>query len=256
MNRLNSDWQLHLIFVMGAPRSATTFLATELAKELRLPLFPETQFFERALGNNKPNPYILENWADVDIEEVKKDPRHALARAIASKYFQHYGLLPEPNSKIVFIDHTPQNILVAGDLRKAFPEALMIYCLRWPPLAIASLARQPWYNRGLLRAAAYNFRCICFAIRNLGSIDLIVDIGKAGSVDIALSKVRDLGCDHEVIGDADNWYLNSEDLRASHAYLTRKGRDPDVGYSQYLAAIVSLPSIVAYLFLKFLSRGA
>jgi LPS sulfotransferase NodH len=132
------------IFIVGAPRSGTTFLGECLAQ------LPELSYhFEPVVIKAAAYFVYTEQWSD---------------RKINRFYPQVYAWLMRlyMDADLRLAEKTPRNSLVIPALHQAFPDAQFIFILRDGRDAALSLSKKPWYanqtkGAGLKEPAGYVF---------------------------------------------------------------------------------------------------
>ena len=246
-----------VIFITGPPRSGTTFIARLISHDLRIPLFPETQFlerlFERWSYNDSTNQYIERNWPNISFSDGSDEAPKLLVSALSKKYLELYDYKLNTETNLIFIDHTPQNVLVLRNLVPQFHEPIVIFCLRSPVLSVLSLWEQPWFSGNIFKASFYNLKCLVAGFRALNHVNYFVDIENQMSIDKVLSNVGKLSSETIHIGEFDNLYINSTELADSHKFLfTNKSAERGILY-RLLGCVVALPNLCVYSVLKVLA---
>lgn len=203
------------IFIVGSPRSGTTFLADEVCARVDAPLFPEAQWIIEGLTDRAVGDYTLSSW------QIAADTgrwRLACVEDIAS-YFRSEVNKRQVSLGNVILDHTPQNVLFLDDLKTLFSksdcEMKLVAPLRHPAESIYSLATQSWFDKGLLFAAFYNFKCLFYLFRNRNQIKFfkVDDPLLKTKLDTAFG-VKLKGCKHY-----QNFVVTDEKLLSSHRYF-------------------------------------
>ena len=144
-----ADWTRHvdLIFLVGCPRSGTTWLQAMLAAHPAIYTGPETHFFETfsqaefAIQHTQARGVGLKAYFTPDnFQEL-----------IANLFWHTISALPEPSAHPqYFLEKTPQHCLVAPFILNIFPNARFIHLIRDGRAVVASLLRagrswgQPW----------------------------------------------------------------------------------------------------------------
>lgn len=125
------------IFIIGAPRSGTTFLGDCLA------VLPELSYhFEPVITKAAIRNVATNQWS-----------------ANKAKWFYKlvYGWLMRLHfdADLRFVDKTPRNSFIIPFLYRAFPNARFIYILRDGRDTSTSLAAKPWYQSGVSMSGLY-----------------------------------------------------------------------------------------------------
>ena len=129
-NNIKVDSANEPIFLFGFPRSGTTLIDTILSSHPLVDVLEETvitdQFINllsKKLDNN------LYNLEKVDIEFFKE---------MRKIYFQNRDNFSSFNSKKIYIDKMPLNLIYAGEIFRFFPNAKFIFVIRNPYDAVLS----------------------------------------------------------------------------------------------------------------------
>ncbi len=117
-----------LVFVVGSPRSGTTFLARSLGS---LPGFID-------LGEVAPFKAAIPGLAGVDLADACPRIRHILTRA------RRLGLV----GSLRPIEQTPEAAFVLAAILRAFPEARVVHALRDGRDVACSLLERGWLRAG------------------------------------------------------------------------------------------------------------
>lgn len=122
------------IFIVGAPRSGTTFLANALSKHSKVAYAVEPSAVWR-FGNEKRSDLLRPEWI------TPKTQRHIVS------YFQNY--LEEQKAERL-LEKTPQNSLRMPFLDKIFPDAVYVHIIRNGMESVLSI-RDRWgsHTKGL-----------------------------------------------------------------------------------------------------------
>lgn len=118
------------VFIVGSPRSGTTFLGSCIS------VIPELSYhFEPVISKAAVRYVATQQW-DV--------------RTARWFYQSVYGWLMRLrlDSDLRFVEKTPRNSFVIPMLHMVFPKAKFIYIMRDGRDASLSLAQKPWYNSG------------------------------------------------------------------------------------------------------------
>lgn len=126
------------VFIVGAPRSGTTWLQAMLASHPAVATGPETQFFkmmsavEGAFSLNLPRPVGLNKYLSKDeFYSGITDWFHAIASKV-----------PPPRGPLVyFLEKTPEHALAAPFILRCLPDARFIHLVRDGRHVAASLIR-------------------------------------------------------------------------------------------------------------------
>jgi len=147
------------VFIIGSPRSGSTFLGARLGGFPRTVTIPETQFFFHAWklysGPSKVDwqdvwAELVGHWRfrlwDLDPEGIaQKLDDHSLQsmlRALVRSYADKQGM---PSSEMTrFIDHTPRNVMRAGVLAALFPAAKFLHLIRDGRAVFSSVRKLDW----------------------------------------------------------------------------------------------------------------
>ncbi len=138
MTEYNWTEKANLLFIVGCPRSGTTWLQAMIASHPCVATGPETHFFEAIEGlvrfyeKERPRPDGLKEY--LAPEEFYAELRNFFFR-ITSKI-----PAPEGNPKW-FLEKTPQHVLYMDDIIRLFPEAYFIHLVRDPRNVVASILR-------------------------------------------------------------------------------------------------------------------
>lgn len=157
-----------VIFILGSPRSGTTFIATEIAKTLKTHLYFEAQWIESSINKNQINSYTNKTWKLF----FDQNPHLEI-----EKYFKKLSNKHKIDvDESIFIDHSPQNVLILKRLKKIVKTDLIIATLRPPKETIESLVRMNWYAGGINRAIITNLKYLIAILLNIRRIDLFIEI--------------------------------------------------------------------------------
>lgn len=132
------------IFIVGAPRSGTTFLGNCLAQ------LPEISYhFEPVVVKAASNYVYTQQWHQ---EKIKRFYHRVYAWLMRLHF----------DADLRLADKTPRNSLIVPTLYEVFPDAQFIFILRDGRDAALSLAKNPWYQNamkdsGLREPAGYTF---------------------------------------------------------------------------------------------------
>jgi hypothetical protein len=131
--------RVDLVFLVGSPRSGTTWLQAMLAGHPGVYTGPETHFFE-----------LFDRVGD-KFAKLTKPNRHGMARYWSDDLFYHWmadlfrgaisALPPPQNLPAVFLEKTPAHCLHAPFIIEVFPQARFIHLVRDGRAVVASLLR-------------------------------------------------------------------------------------------------------------------
>lgn len=157
------------IFIVGAPRSGTTLLASMLAGHSRIACGPETQFF------NKCSPKRLQ-WAVRDPQWPKRATELVVTLTLADQsvheLFGHTAadihsflttrlpseqailesltyLYAKKRNKVRWAEKTPNHLLHLPTLRRLYPHSPIIRIMRDPRDSALSMQQLPWASRSV-----------------------------------------------------------------------------------------------------------
>ena len=103
------------IFLIGAPRSGTTFLGEVLSKHSKIAYWPEPKYiwkYRRPLAKDDARP--------------AGDATDGIKKYISKKFIQ----FAEKNNKIIFLEKTPSNCFRIPFINEIFPESKFIHVIR------------------------------------------------------------------------------------------------------------------------------
>jgi hypothetical protein len=135
---------IKLIFLVGAPRSGTTWLQLLLSASPLIATAVETQFFSRYAKS------LFSTWQrasdrGVGLRKILDEEEYfGLIRQLTSTVFARI-LAGKPGATII-LEKTPDHALHWKDILTIFPDALFIHIIRDPRAVVASLrsASQSW----------------------------------------------------------------------------------------------------------------
>jgi len=123
------------IFVIGLPRTGTTLVDRILASHSQVQSVGETQFMQMVIrresgieSEEKMTPAMIEAAAGLDIDLIGRGYLDMLKYRLGNEPF--------------FVDKLPFNILYAGFIAKAFPQARLVYIKRNPMDACFAMYKQ------------------------------------------------------------------------------------------------------------------
>lgn len=232
-----------IIFVVGSPRSGTTFLASEICKRIDTPLMPEAQWIIESVKNKTTEDYTSENWSAYKVYDTQSD----ISAHLIDKIFIEECDIRNVTMGDTIVEHTPQNILILDKIRKIYAVSSttsirFIAPLRDPSKSIQSLIEQEWFNKGVVNAAFFNFRCMFNLFKFREKIDFIkIDNENVQSL---------LDCKFGSIPKKFEYYSNSiqnsPKLINSHKYFLKKTQKTNVSF---LVIFLSIPSQIIYRYL-------
>ena len=157
------------VFIVGAPRSGTTFLGERLGRYADFMTTPETQFMRPILMHGTQSLDI--NAADALIEEVlnhfrfwtlglsiaKEKMRLALVRkggvGLARLILEHYQQKIGRSGIRFWVEHTPENLFNLPWLMHLLPEAKVVHLVRDGRGVLASFRSLDWGPHSARRVA-------------------------------------------------------------------------------------------------------
>lgn len=227
-----------IVFLVGAPRSGTTWLQLMLARSAQVATVNETHLFDVYLRS------LLDGHRSFsrDLRTIGLSPLFSEAeyldilRTLASTVLVRIlGTKPEAT---VILEKTPSHVRVWRDILKVFPNACFLHIVRDPRAVVASLnaARKSWGrdwiasmlvdNCAMWSASVRDGRAIAAATKNYFEIryeDLRSDAAKKllaifhwmdvqSSLDECLQIVRDTDIEKLRSGEITNapWAMSSE----------------------------------------------
>ncbi len=161
-----ADWtrRVNLVFLVGCPRSGTTWLQAMLAGHPSVYTGPETHFFE-----------LLER-AEQKFRQSRSPKRHGVARYWSDEQFYAWmgelfrgtiSALPSPPVEtMIFLEKTPAHCLQGDFIARAFPQARFIHLVRDGRAVVASLLRlsegksKGWAPKRVAKAVAMWKKCV------------------------------------------------------------------------------------------------
>ena len=158
------------IFVVGAPRSGTTLLASMLAGHSRVACGPETQFFNKLSEKRLLRAARDPRWPNRAVELIKsltlaEQPVHTLfghtpeeLRTFLKAREQSVGAMLEAltalyaakRNKPRWAEKTPNHLLHLPRLRRHYPDAPIVRIVRDPRDCALSMQKLPWASPSAL----------------------------------------------------------------------------------------------------------
>ena len=139
-----------LVFLVGAPRSGTTWLQLMLASSDAVVTANETHLFSAYLTS------LFNGWRSFKHKRVPREiglhhliseeEWRALIRSVASRIFARI-LQRKPEARVL-LEKTPAHILHARDILEIFPDAYFLHLARDPRSVVASLhsVKATWWR--------------------------------------------------------------------------------------------------------------
>lgn len=126
-----------LVFLVGCPRSGTTWLQLLLSASPAIASSVETHLFQNYLRSLFPAWYTLASARQVGIWDLlTEDEYFKLVREFASGILAHV-LAAKPAATII-LEKTPNHVLYWREILKIFPDAYFIHLIRDPRSVVAS----------------------------------------------------------------------------------------------------------------------
>ena len=116
------------VFVLGAPRSGTTFVASSIGS---VPGFAD-------LGELGPWKAAIPELASADEQDAAAELRRMLER------IRRYGLIRGQRA----VEQSPETAFVLGAALRAYPQAAVVHMIRDPRDVAASLVQKGWLREG------------------------------------------------------------------------------------------------------------
>ena len=224
------------IFVIGAPRTGTTFTAKKIAEYLNEPLLPEAQWVLEILIDKPATQYTKSFW-NIPTNSVIQNRDDLLG-------FQNMANINQEYECVRLFDHTPQNCFILDKLKSLCHQPIFIAPLRDPLSAIGSLTNQDWFGKSFCNASFYNFKCMLALYRQRKNIKFL----KINDSNFEL-KLRTILADEKMALDfkkkSVNAIENTEKLLDSHRYL-KQGHQEKVVEKSIIKTLICLPSYLIY----------
>lgn len=158
------------IFVVGAPRSGTTLLASMLAAHSRIACGPETQFFNKLSEKHLRRAVRDPNWPNRAVQlatslTLAEQPVYTLFGHTAEELGDFLAgrapsegavlealtaLYAAKRSKPRWAEKTPNHLLHLSRIRKHYPDAPIVRIVRDPRDCALSMRKLPWASRSVL----------------------------------------------------------------------------------------------------------
>jgi len=155
-----------IIFLIGAPRSGTTWLQAMLASHPCVSTGPETHFFE-GIKSFVDSYYFKHPRPDGLQEYMTEDEFFG---AIAHFFHKVISKMPEPTDEPkFFLEKTPQHSMFLDIINKCFPEAYFIHIIRDPRNVVSSILRasktwgKGYFPKSVLVASLLWKKCVLSA---------------------------------------------------------------------------------------------
>lgn len=170
----------NIVFVGGAGRSGTTYLAHALSKFESISTGVESQWISELLKQDVPNnewvPFVKKHWKvstsprKISIDQWEELTVISKENVISQFCYKLLGFLAENESSII-VDHTPSNIVNFKILSENFPEAKFLHIIRDGRGVFASLKKVVWGPNTAFAAAEYWVRFLAhgFIAKSLSS---------------------------------------------------------------------------------------
>ena len=129
-NELKVDSEDEPIFLFGFPRSGTTLLDTILSTHPSVNVLEETGITDQFIN-------LLSKKINNNLHNLEKIDLNFLNN-MRQNYFQTRKKFSVPNSKKIYIDKMPLNLIYTGELVRFFPNAKFIFVVRNPYDAVLS----------------------------------------------------------------------------------------------------------------------
>ncbi len=129
-NDIKVDSKNEPIFLFGFPRSGTTLLDTILSTHPSVNVLEETGITDQFIN-------LLSKKINNNLHNLEKIDLNFLNN-MRQNYFQTRKKFSVPNSKKIYIDKMPLNLIYTGELVRFFPNAKFIFVVRNPYDAVLS----------------------------------------------------------------------------------------------------------------------
>jgi hypothetical protein len=154
---------LELVFLVGSPRSGTTWLQGLLASHPAIHTGPETQFF----GAYQPveKEFLREKDGRCGISEYLSPA--AFYELMGESFWRVVSELPTPEGQPrYFLEKSPYHCVFGEFILRTFPQARFIHLIRDARAVVASMLRisknwgQNWAPNNAEQATAFWFECV------------------------------------------------------------------------------------------------
>ncbi len=188
------------IFVVGAPRSGTTLLATLLNRHQRIAAAPESHYIRFWMRKHPGDPASDEHFErfwrafsgsdrfkqfELDANEVRERIERVRPRTWRSVFDGLMSAYAEARGRPRWAEKTPDHFQHLPRLFEWYPDARVLFVVRDPRAVAASTARSPWGNDDYA-GHAYRWR------RSIGVLE-----GLAGDERVMRVRYEDLVTDPE-----------------------------------------------------------
>ncbi len=152
------------VFIVGSPRSGTTFLSAMLSNHSRLCCGPETQFFNKLDTEKLRQMTYSRNWVGQAVAELESlnlsgqqvmdlfgetvesvtsylSQRPPAVTALLESLCQNYAA---KHGKVRWVEKTPNHLLHLKEIRELYPQAPIIHIMRDPRDSVLSMVKLPW----------------------------------------------------------------------------------------------------------------
>lgn len=220
----------HPIFIVGAPRSATSAFALSLARHSALWASGESFFFFDLFGGGR----LQGAWANAS--ERPSQSLIAMEKVQRRDFYKAVGLglnalISEVAHGLRWVDHTPHHSLMIGDLAEIFPGASFLHLLRDGRSVVHSMThfldrlppevRTAMLSGGFAPSWATDFRGACTTWRDyVNSVTRFLDANPERGItirtnELASNPTKEFGRIFEFLG------LDQEEVPAAHFRLAR-----------------------------------
>jgi len=146
VNAKTSGDELKRVFVIGCPRSGTTWMTLLLASHSSITAFQHSKFFHylRALEKWWE---LKENPKQRPVPIMQEEDFYALCRNFAVGVFDKVS--ERAGGVSVVVDKTPENVRISKSILNIFPEAYFLHVVRDPRAVFSSMrsAATTWTDR-------------------------------------------------------------------------------------------------------------
>jgi hypothetical protein len=160
-----ADWtrDLELLFLVGSPRSGTTWLQSLIASHPEIHTGPETQFFGAYEPVEKEFLRVKDGRCGIS-EYLCRDAFYDL---MAENFWRVISALPEPACRPrLFLEKSPYHCVFAPLILRVFPRARFLHLIRDARTVVASMLRiskswgESWAPDTAERATKFWFECV------------------------------------------------------------------------------------------------